>query len=135
MRKGIGRNDSCPCGSGKKYKKYSLGNGDQDTTSEFHSKYRFEAGSYGDVGSFMPSIACLKLTQSGAWIYHFVLVNPKKVLPEEDGAAVQAGEDLSVAFELKNERGMGSDMAMDLKSKGYVTVDDFNIVGSSKFQA
>jgi len=54
MRKGIGRNDLCPCGSGKKYKKYCLDNADQDTTSEFQSKYRFEAGSYGDVGSFMP---------------------------------------------------------------------------------
>lgn len=135
MRKGIGRNDLCPCGSGKKYKKCCLDNADQDTTSEFQSKYRFESGSYGDVGSFMPSIACLKLMQSGEWIYHFVLVNPNQVLPEEDQAVIQAGEDLSVAFELKNERGMDAAVAMDLTSKGYVSVDDFNIVGSSEFQA
>lgn len=135
MRKGIGRNDLCPCGSGKKYKKCCLGNADQDTTSEFQSKYRFEAGSYGDVGSFMPSIACLKLMQSGEWIYHFVLVNPNQVLPEEDQAVIQAGEDLAVAFELKNKGGMDAAVAMDLKSKGYVSVDDFNVVGSSEFQA
>jgi hypothetical protein len=135
MKKGIGRNDLCPCGSGKKYKKCCLRNADQDTTSEFHSKYRFEAGSYGDVGSFMPSIACLKLMQSGAWNYHFVLVNPNQVLPEEDQAVIQAGEDLSVAFEEKNKRGMDAAVAMDLKSKGYVSVDDFNVVGSSEWQA
>jgi len=135
MRKGIGRNDLCPCGSGKKYKKCCLGNADQDTTSELQSKYRFESGSYGDVGSFMPSIACLKLMQSGEWIYHFVVVNPNEVFPDENQAVIQAGEDLSVAFELKNRRGMDAAVAMDLKSKGYVSVDDFNVVGSSELQA
>ena len=135
MKKGIGRNDPCPCGSGKKYKKCCLGKADQDTTSEFQSRYRFEAGSYGDVGTYMPSIACLKLMRSGEWIYHFVLVNPNQALPDEDQAVIQAGEDLSVAFKLKNRRDMDAAVAMDLKSKGYVSVDDFNIVGGSEFQA
>ena len=48
---------------------------------------------------------------------------------------IQAGEDLSVAFELKNRRGMDAAVALDLKRKGYVSVDDFNIVGSNEFQA
>jgi len=135
MKKGIGRNDFCPCGSGKKYKKCCLGKADQDTAPEFQSRYRFEAGSYGDVGSYMPSIACLKLMRTGEWIYHFVLVNPNQALPDEDQAVIQAGEDLSVAFKLKNRRDMDAAVAVDLKSKGYVSVDDFNIVGSSEFQA
>ena len=48
---------------------------------------------------------------------------------------MQAGEDLSVVFELKNKGGMDASVAMNLKSKGYVSIDDFNIVGSSEFQA
>ena len=135
MSKGIKRNDPCPCGSGKKYKKCCLRNEDHDTKTEFKSKYRFEAGSYGDVGNFMPSIACLKLTQNGEWIYHFVLENPNQVVPDEDQAVIQAGDDLSVAFELKNKGSADAALAMELKSKGYVSVNDFNIVGSSEFQA
>ncbi len=135
MSKSIGRNDPCFCGSGKKYKKCCFSNENQDTRTEFKSQYRFEAGSYGDIGNFMPSIACLKLTQSGAWIYHFILVNPNQVISKEDETVKQASNDLSAAFELKSKDGSNAALAMELKSKGYVNVDDFNIVGSSELQA
>ncbi len=83
----------------------------------------------------MPSIACLKLTQSGAWVYHFVLVNPNQVAFKEDETIKEASNDLSAAFELKSKNGTDAAIATELKSKGYVNVDDFNIVGSSKLQA
>jgi len=135
MSKGIGRNDPCPCGSGKKYKKCCFGKEGHDAKVEVKSKYRFEAGSYGEIGNFMPSIACLKLTQNGDWIYHFVLVNPNQVIPDEDQAVMQANDDLSVAFESKNKNGTDAALAMELKNKGYISVNDFNIVGSSELQA
>ncbi len=73
MSQRVGRNDPCPCGSGKKYKKCCLSKDAENTKTEFKTKYRFEPGSYGDVGNFMPSLACLKQTQNDEWIYHFVL--------------------------------------------------------------
>jgi len=114
MAKSIGRNDPCPCGSGNKYKKCSWG---VDLKTEFKPQYRFEEGSYGGKGQYMPSIACHKSAPNGEWSYHFVLVNPNHVVPEESQAALQADEDLTLAFKVKNSGGTDAEMAMDLKKK------------------
>lgn len=135
MAKTIGRNDPCPCGSGNKYKKCCWGKDAADIKAEFKTKYRFEAGSYGDVGHYMPSIACYKSAPNGEWSYHFVLVNPKHVVPEESQATAQADDDLSLAFEVKNSGGSDAELAMDLKNKGYVSVDNFNVVRGNESQA
>ena len=95
MSQRIGRNDPCTCGSGKKYKKCCMLKDAENTTTEFKTIYRFEPGSYGDVGNFMPSLACLKQTQNDEWIYHFVLVKPENIFPVEDQAVAEAENDIS----------------------------------------
>ena len=60
MNEKIGRNDPCPCGSGKKYKKCCITKMVDNNENELNELYRFEPGSYGDAGSYMPSLACLK---------------------------------------------------------------------------
>ena len=139
MRKAFGRNDPCPCGSGRKYKKCCLANEAvataADTTTRSQGKYRFEPGSYGDEGRYLPSIACLASTQGGGWKYHFVLVRPDQVIAEEEQATLRAGEDLAEAFAVKARGGSDAELAMALRSKGYLSVDNFHIVGRSKYQA
>lgn len=135
MAKTIGRNDPCPCGSGSKYKKCCWGKDTADIKTEFKPKYRFETGSYGDVGQYMPSIACYKSAPNGAWSYHFVLVNSNHVVPEESQATAQTDDDLSLAFKVKNSGGTDVDLAMNLKNKGYVSVENYKIVRSEGFQA
>ena len=135
MKQNIGRNDPCSCGSNIKYKKCCLIKNTQGAKTEFKPKYQFNPGSYGDTGNFMPSIACEKLVESGAWEYHFVLVNPNKVLIEQDKAVELAEEDLAKARKIKNDNSSDSEFAIALKTMGYFSVDGFNIVSESKYQA
>ena len=135
MSQRIGRNDPCPCGSGKKYKRCCSSKDEESTKTEFKTIYRFEPGSYGDVGAFVPSLACLKRTQSDEWVYHFVLVKPENVFHAEDQAVAEAKNDISEAYKIKHIGGTDAELAMELKQKGYVSVDDFNVVGSHEFQA
>lgn len=97
--------------------------------------YRFDAGSYGDVGSFTPSLACLKLTGKDEWQYHFILVKPSSVHSEEDQATAEAENDISEAYKVKVGLGSDAELALELRKKGYLSVDDFKIVGGSKFHA
>ncbi len=133
--KRIGRNDPCPCASGKKYKNCCLPKLDTNETNQVKPSYRFEPGSYGDVGNFMPSIACLKLTGKYKWEYHFILVKPAYRHAEEDQATAEADSDISEAFKIREIKGSDADFAMELRKIGYVRVDDFKIVTESKHQA
>ncbi len=135
MNKRVGRNDPCPCGSGKKYKKCCFSKNAESTKKEFKTIYRFEAGSYGDVGRFMPSLACLKLTRKEKWTYHFVLVKPGSIYSEEDQATAEAENDMSEAYKVKDIGGTDAKLAMELRQKGYLSVDKFNVVGNGKSQA
>ena len=129
MRDKIRRNDPCPCGSGKKYKKCCLNlsqgiQSHQDTSL----KYRFEPGSYGDTGNFTPSIACLKQISADEWKYHFVLVRPIEIFDEGDNAVAIAAKDLDNALIHKNKVGSDIAIAEYLRNQGYLSVEDFNIV-------
>jgi len=124
----IGRNDQCPCGSGKKYKKCCSLKLVCNTNTTFKTKYEFKTGSYGDVGDFKPSIACHKLIAIGEWEYHFVLVKISKSYDDDAQANQEAEADMSVAYEIKNAGGSDAEFANKLKQMGYVKVDDFNIV-------
>ena len=135
MKEKVGRNDPCPCGSGKKYKKCCISMVSENSDDKMNELYRFEAGSYGDSGSFMPSLACLKQTRKDEWKYHFVLVKPESIYSEESDATTEAEDDISDAYAVKEEGGTDADLAVSLRSKGYLNVDNYNIVGSSKFQA
>ncbi len=124
----IGRNDPCPCGSGKKYKNCCLNNSAQQETRRSHvPSFRFEPGSYGDTGTFMPSIACLKESQPGEWNFHFVLVRPATVHAEEGEAFAAAKNDLEAAFAQREQIGSDLAVAKYLRARGYVSVEGYKI--------
>ena len=126
----IGRNDPCPCGSGKKFKKCCISLSDNVSTEQSRAKprYRFEAGTYGDEGKFLPSIACIKMVGKEE-AYHFMLVKPDKTYEEEDQALTEATKDIDQAFTMFKTSDMSEQqLAAELKDRGYVKVDDFNIV-------
>ena len=91
-------------------------------------KFKFEPGSYGDIGNFMPSIACLKGSIETSWKYHFVLVKSDINYQKEQEAILHATKDLDSAFEHKQMSGSDYAVADSLKSKGYISVENFNIV-------
>ncbi|MDJ0762803.1 MAG: SEC-C metal-binding domain-containing protein [Myxococcota bacterium] len=125
----IRRNDPCPCGSGKKYKKCCLENRSQQRQTTPQGRFRFEPGSYGHPERCMPSIACLRDGDDSSE-YHFVVVKPDTVLDSPDRANAIATEDLTAAFSTKKSTGGDEAVAIFLRERGYVTVDDFNIVDS-----
>ena len=129
MQSKVGRNDPCPCGSGKKYKKCCI---DKPVNFEQSTKpkggFQYKAGSYGDIGNFMPSIACLKQEREDEWIHYFVLVKPEEIFELEDDASDQSQEDLEEAFRIKFETNSEEKFALSLKNKGYLNVNDFKIV-------
>ena len=129
MRKKIGKNDPCPCGSGKKYKKCCMNNPSTVSGHDNRSaRFRFEPGSYGDIENFTPSIACLKEIAPDQWGHHFVLVNLNQIYAEETGASSKAEDDLEAAFLNREKAGSHYAVAEHLKSKGYLSVKNFNIV-------
>lgn len=143
MSQKIGRNDPCPCGSGKKYKKCCRGkdrsspasasSAPRDLSPEFpRGKFRFEAGSYSGPGTFVPSIACFKLVDSGDWEHHFVLVKPDSVYDLEDPASDEASDDLDASVQLKHIQGSDLAMAEELRSRGYVSVSDFQVAAGDE---
>ena len=124
----IGRNDPCPCGSGKKYKLCCLGGRLMSTEAQRLSpRFRFEAGSYSVPGAFLPSIACLEQWKPDAWRYHFVLVKPDVLCVEEAEAVAQAKGDLDQAFS-GEKTPTGEREAKSLKALGYISVEGFTIV-------
>jgi hypothetical protein len=127
----IGRNDPCPCGSGKKYKRCCMQKSQSaEIESTMTPQFQFKPGSYGDVGQFVPSIACLKQLSPNNWSHHFVLVKPTEQHIEENDAAEIAEADLANAFLRKDQVGLDMAVAEYLKSQDYVKVSDFRIVRS-----
>ena len=120
----ISRNNLCPCGSGKKYKKCCLNAG---ATSQSPSpRFRFEHGSYGDLGrGFFPSAICYAQVGPGEWSEHFCLVNPTRCFGDEIDASQTAEADLNEAFAVKSRTGSDAELALFLKSKGYLRADGF----------
>ena len=125
----IGRNDPCPCGSGKKYKKCCGLQSAVEVRSPATGKFRFEPGSYGGPGAgYAPSLLCQKQISETDWRNHFVLANPQKPCGDEASAIAIAEADLAEAFERKESGGTDADLAMSLKSKGYMNVEGFRII-------
>ena len=124
----IGRNDPCPCGSGRKFKKCCLvrppGPGER-TTGEF----RFEPGSYGGQGGYMPSLACFSESAQGEKDYRFVLANPTCVVDSEGEAVARATADFSEACRVDDATRSAETMGRQLSACGYVVVENFNVVG------
>lgn len=89
--------------------------------------FRFEPGSYGSAGSFMPSIACLEQTAPNKWDYYFVLVDPGRIYKRKKLAVSQAEEDLEAAFLQKQQSGSDYVVGEYLRDKGYVRVTNFKV--------
>jgi len=126
----INRNDPCPCGSGKKYKNCCMNNAQPKKSEGALSteRFRFEPGSYGSLGAFMPSMACLQQTQPVVWEYYFVLVKPRQTHTQEAEAVAEAENDLQAAFRRREQTGSDFTVAESLRAKGYLSVNDFRIV-------
>ena len=125
----IGRNDPCPCGSGKKYKKCCGLHSPAEAGTPAPGKFRFEPGSYGGPGAgYAPSLLCQKQISETDWRDHFVLANPQKPCGDEASAVAIAEADLEEAFERKENGGTDADLAMSLKSKGYMNVEGFRVI-------
>lgn len=124
----IRRNDPCPCGSGRKFKKCCLlrhpGPGER-TTGEF----RFEPGSYGGPGGYVPSLACFRELAPGEKEYRFVLAKPSSIVDSEHEAVTEATADFSEACRVDDATGSTKAMARQLSARGYVLVERFVIVG------
>ncbi|HMA96423.1 MAG TPA: SEC-C metal-binding domain-containing protein [Polyangiaceae bacterium] len=123
----VGRNEPCPCGSGKKYKKCCLSNEDAKPSPPSRGGYRFEPGSYGSSTDCMPSIACMR---EGGDDYHFVLVKPDAPLDGPDHACATATADLNDAFARKALTGRDQDAVLLLRDRGYVRVDGHRVAGA-----
>jgi hypothetical protein len=131
----IGRNDSCPCGSGKKYKRCCAKKEAEMRQRELLSgRFRYEPGSYGSPNrGYMPSIICYKETGSESWTEHFCLVKSDVNLTEEDSATAIAKEHLAVASRVQGESGGDPrEFALSLRHEGYKDVSDFRIVSQAK---
>ncbi len=121
----IGRNELCPCGSGKKYKKCCISTG---AVAQTHPspRFRFEAGSYGGAGrQYVPSVICYEQIALNKWCDCFCLVNPSRRFGTENEASAHAETDLNAAGSLKSAGAPDTVFAMVLKDKGYVMVDNF----------
>ena len=73
----------------------------------------------------MPSAICYEQVTPGEWREHFCLVNPTQFFDDEDDASSRAESDLNEASALRAAGGSDADLAMSLKTKGYVRLDDF----------
>jgi SEC-C motif len=127
----IRRNDPCPCGSGRKYKNCCMSRAQPKDQQPLSPQFRFEPGSYGGDGRFIPSIACLKQIALDQWDYHFVIVKLERVYPEKDMATLEATRDLDAAFAQRRKSGSDYTVAEYLRTKGYFSVTNFQTAKGS----
>jgi hypothetical protein len=131
----IGRNDSCPCGSGKKYKRCCAKKEAEMSQRELPSgRFRYEPGSYGSPHlGYMPSIICYKEAGSESWTEHFCLVNSDITVVEEDRATAIAEKHLAVASRAHAEGGGDPrEFALSLRREGYKAVSNFRIASQAE---
>jgi hypothetical protein len=131
----IGRNDSCPCGSGKKYKRCCAKTETEMGHRELPSgRFRYEPGSYGSPHlGYMPSIICYKETGSESWTEDFCLVKSAVNLKEEDSTTAIAEEHLAAASQVQAESGGDlREFALSLRREGYKAISDYRVVIPAK---
>ncbi len=101
----VGRNSPCPCGNGKKYKRCcEAKEAEMRKGSLPHGRFRYENGSYGVAGGYMPSILCYKETGPESWVEHFCLVKPDAVFNEEYSDSETAEKHLAETRSFMDER-------------------------------
>ena len=135
----VGPNQPCPCGSKHsdgKWKKYKHCCGDQGAQMRRGSlppgRFRYESGSYGDSGAYVPSIMGYKETGTGTWLEHLCLVKPDAIFDEEAFASEMAERHLAAAQTIMDSGGGPQEFALSLRHEGYKSVNDFRVVRSQK---
>ncbi len=123
---GFGRNDPCPCGSGKKYKKCCKMKSTAEQSAALPTgKFTYDAGSYGDpISGFFPSLMCKKLTSSDTWENYYCLVKAEAYFEQEEDATKEANNDLEAA---KSSSSNPIEFAKILHEKSYAKLDDFKL--------
>jgi hypothetical protein len=114
----ISRNDPCPCGSGKKYKKCCLGKATALPPIIGDSSV---AGAYEIADDqFVPAIACVDEATGDC---EFVIARVDQRIFDSDDAAEVADDDLNVALMSAAESGDRRATARSLQQRGYVEVE------------
>jgi len=127
----IGRNAPCPCGSGKKYKRCcEAKEAKMRETPLLPGRFRYESGSYGDPGGYVPSIMGYKESGPDSWVEHLCLIKPDSIFDEEAPASEMAETHLALAREMADSSGGPREFAMSLRHEGYKSVSDFRVVKS-----
>jgi hypothetical protein len=125
----IGRNSPCPCGSGKKYKRCcEQREAEMRKAKPPSNRTRFEPGSYGDTGGFLPSLLCYKETDPDSWEEYYCLVKPDVCFEDEDSATAMATSHLDEAFAEIQAGGNPADVAISLRHHGYKQLDQFQVI-------
>lgn len=126
----IGRNDLCPCGSGRKYKRCCLEKEAELSREALPpGRFRFEPGSYGGPGrGYMPSIMCYKEHGPELWQEDYCLVNPNKMYDDEETAVTAATQSLNAGRDRQTEGGGIQGFALALRHEGYKKISDFRVV-------
>ena len=128
MRK-LGRNAPCPCGSGKKYKGCCEGKESAMRKKPLpRGRFRYEPGSYGGPGQYVPSLLCYKETTADSWEEYYCLVKPDACFDDEEPAVEMATRHLGDAFAAKEAGGSAADLAIFLRHAGYTKVDGFRVI-------
>ncbi len=91
-------------------------------------RFRYEDGSYGVPGGYVPSILCYKETAQDSWVEHFCLVKPDTVFDEEDSASEAAAIHLAEARAVVDVGGSPQDFALSLRHEGYKSMSDFRVI-------
>ena len=116
----IGRNSPCPCGSGKKYKRCCETKEAQMRMASLPpGRFRYEFGSYGDSGGYIPSIMGYKETGPDTWLEHLCLVKPDAIFDEEVSASEMAERHLAAAQTIMDSGGGPQEFALSLRHEGY----------------
>lgn len=125
----VGRNSPCPCGSGKKYKRCCEAKEAEMSERPLPpGRFRYEHGSYGGPGGYMPSILCYQETGPDSWVEHFCLVKPDAIFDQEDSASEAAAKHLAEARAVMDAGGSIQDFALSLRHEGYKSVSDFRVM-------
>lgn len=91
-------------------------------------RFRYESGSYGGRGGYMPSIMGYKETGPDSSVVHICLVKPDAIFDEEASASEMAGRHLATAQAIVNSGGSPQEFALSLRHEGYNSVNDFRFV-------
>lgn len=91
-------------------------------------RFRYESGSYGGPGGYVPSILGYREAAPDEWIEHLCLVKPNAVFDEEAPASEMAERHLAEARSIVDSGESPQEFALCLRHEGYKSVSDFRIV-------